>query len=110
MRIQTRTNGSLDTRVLLKTLTAFKRGDFSARLPGDWNGEAGKIAETLNDIIELNEKTAKELERVSRVVGKEGKITQRATLPAAGGSWGGLGQSANLLLYDMARPPREKGR
>ena len=62
---------------------AFKKGDFSARLPGDWTGEAGKIAETLNDIIELNDKTAKELERVSRVVGKEGKIMQRATL--AGG-------------------------
>jgi len=28
---------------------------------------------------------AKELERISRVVGKEGKIMQRATMPMAGG-------------------------
>ncbi|HXM33808.1 MAG TPA: hypothetical protein VN920_01340, partial [Pyrinomonadaceae bacterium] len=107
MRTQTRTSDSLNTKLLLKTLVAFKKGDFSARLPGDWTGEAGKIAETLNDIIELNDKTAKELERVSRVVGKEGKIMQRATLPAAGGSWVRLVNSANLLIDDMARPTSE---
>src|ERR1700704_1355666 len=107
MRTQTKTNDSLNTKLLLKTLMAFKKGDFSARLPGDWTGEAGKIAETLNHIIDLNDKTAKERERVSRVVGKEGKITQRATLPTAGGSWVRLVNSANMLIDDMARPTSE---
>jgi len=37
-----------------------------------------EIADTLNDIIELNERMAAELDRVGTVVGKEGKITQRA--------------------------------
>jgi HAMP domain-containing protein/CheY-like chemotaxis protein/signal transduction histidine kinase len=68
---------------------------------------AGKIADTFNDVIELNEKMAKELERVSRVVGKEGKITQRASLPAAGGSWERLAESVNTLIDDMARPTSE---
>ena len=74
MRTQTLTPQSLNTKLLLKALVAFKKGDFSVRLPGEWTGEAGKIADTLNDIIELSDKTAKEVERVSRVVGKEGKI------------------------------------
>ena len=87
MRTQTRTTDSLNAKLLLKTLVAFKKGDFSARLPGEWTGEAGKIADTLNDIIELSDKTARELERVSRVVGKEGKINHRAAVPAAAGSW-----------------------
>ncbi|HUE81084.1 MAG TPA: response regulator [Pyrinomonadaceae bacterium] len=107
MSTETATTNSLDTKLLLKTLMAFKKGDFSARLPDDWSGEAGKIAETLNDIIELTEETAKEMQRVSRVVGKEGKIVQRATLPAAGGSWTKLVDSANLLIDDMARPTSE---
>jgi HAMP domain-containing protein/CheY-like chemotaxis protein/GAF domain-containing protein len=101
---------SLDTKLLLKTLMAFKKGDFSARLPTEWTGEAGKIADTLNDIIELNEQTAKELERVSRVVGREGKITQRATIPSAGGSWVSLVDSINDLIDDMARPTSEMAR
>lgn len=32
----------LDTKQLLAALTAFKRGDFSVRLPDDWTGWVGK--------------------------------------------------------------------
>ena len=110
MRTQTLTTESLNTRVLLKALVAFKKGDFSARLPGEWTGEAGKIADTINDIIELSDKTAKEMERVSRVVGKEGKIMHRAAVPGASGSWLRLVDSTNLLIDDMARPTSEMAR
>jgi HAMP domain-containing protein/CheY-like chemotaxis protein/signal transduction histidine kinase len=110
MRAQTVTQDSINSKLLLKTLVAFKKGDFSARLPGDWTGEAGKIADTLNDIIELSDKMAKELERVSRVVGKEGKIMHRAAVPAAAGSWLRLVDSTNLLIDDMARPTSEMAR
>src|SRR3989449_1077571 len=110
MRTQTATTDTINTKLLLKTLVAFKKGDFSARLPGEWTGEAGKIADTLNDIIELSDKTARELERVSRVVGKEGKINHRAAVPAAAGSWLRLVDSTNLLIDDMARPTSEMAR
>ena len=40
----------LDSRKLLQVLTAVKRGDFSARLPDDWTGLDGKIADTVNEI------------------------------------------------------------
>jgi HAMP domain-containing protein/CheY-like chemotaxis protein/signal transduction histidine kinase len=110
MRNQQANTDAIDTKLLLKTLMAFKKGDFTARLPTEWTGEAGKIADTLNDIIELNEQTAKELERISRVVGREGKITQRATVPAAGGSWVSLVDSTNDLIDDMARPTSEMAR
>ncbi len=42
---------------------AVKRGDFSVRMPVDKTGTAGKVADTLNDIIEMNERLAAELER-----------------------------------------------
>jgi HAMP domain-containing protein/CheY-like chemotaxis protein len=104
------TTDTLDTKLLLKTLMAFKKGDFSVRLPAEWTGEAGKIADALNDCIELNERTAKELERVSRVVGREGKITQRVSVPAAAGSWVSVVDSVNELMDDMARPTSEMAR
>src|SRR2546421_694514 len=110
MRTQTATTDTINTKLLLKTLVAFKKGDFSARLPGEWTGEAGKIADTLNEIIELSDKTARELDRVSRVVGKEGKIAHRATIPAAAGSWLRIVDSTNLLIDDMARPTSEMAR
>ena len=83
----TQETDELDLKQLLRTLTAVKKGDFSVRMPIDQTGMAGKIANTLNDIIEMNERMANELDRISTVVGKEGKITQRASLGNAGGSW-----------------------
>src|SRR6476646_10037564 len=79
--------GRLDTRGLLAALTSFRRGDFSVRLPDAWTGEEGKIAEAFNEVVELNQRLAQELERVARVVGKEGRLHQRAALPDARGSW-----------------------
>ena len=61
------------TSALLAALSALKKGDFSVRLPVEWTGVAGKIADTFNDVVELNERMAQELERLSRVVGKEGQ-------------------------------------
>jgi hypothetical protein len=60
----------------LTTLTAVRRGGFSARLPADWTGVAGKIADTLNEIIDTNARLAQELGRVAQVVGREGKVAQ----------------------------------
>lgn len=77
----------LDSRNLLQVLTGVKRGDCSARLPDDWTGVDGKIADTVNDIIELMADGTAEIERVSRAVGKEGKLSQRAAVPVAKGAW-----------------------
>ncbi|MEJ7708948.1 MAG: HAMP domain-containing protein [Pyrinomonadaceae bacterium] len=104
MRNQQLNADDLDTRELLNALTAIKKGNFSMRLPQDWAGVNGKIADALNDVIEMNERMAKELERVSRVVGREGKLVQRATLPFASGSWAGMVDSVNALIDEMARP------
>jgi len=67
----------LDSTCLLQTLTAVRKGDFSVRLPNTWAGIDGKIADTLNDIIEMMSDSTEEIERVSRVVGREGKLSQR---------------------------------
>ena len=40
--------------VLLGVLTDVKNGDFSVRMPLEWTGVAGKIADTLNDVIAAN--------------------------------------------------------
>jgi HAMP domain-containing protein/CheY-like chemotaxis protein/signal transduction histidine kinase len=100
----------LDTKQLLKTLAAVKKGDFSVRMPIEQTGIAGKIADTLNDIIERNQMMAAELERISTVVGKEGKISQRATLGSAGGSWAACVDSVNTLITDLVQPTAETAR
>src|SRR6266498_108377 len=109
-RYEAETNESLDTRLLLTALTALKKGDFSVRLPLDWTGTAGKIADAFNDVIERNEKMAAELERLSRVVGKEGRISQRASIGAVSGAWADSITSVNTLISDLVHPTSETAR
>ena len=71
----------LNPKLLLKTLRAFRKGDFSVRLPPDLTGVDGEIAEAFNDVVELNQGLTRELERVAKVVGKEGQIGERGKLP-----------------------------
>jgi len=101
---------TLDTAVLLKTLIAFRDGDFSVRLPVDRTGVAGKIADTLNDIFKLNERMASEFGRISGAVGKDGKINQRATLGGASGQWAECLESVNGLIGDLVQPSTEVAR
>src|SRR5881397_540016 len=98
-RNRSSTNGTeLDTRQLLAALMAFKRGDFSARLPENWTGVPGKIADTFNAVIEMNERMARELERIGHVVGKEGRITQRVSIAEVTNSWADAIGSINNLI------------
>src|SRR6476646_9932285 len=95
---------SVDNRLLLRVLTDFRKGDFSARLPVDSTGIAGKVYDTINEVIDLNARLTNELERISIVVGKEGKIRQRASLPGAAGGWADCVNSVNSLVGDLIQP------
>jgi HAMP domain-containing protein len=101
---------TLDSKQLLKVLTAFKKGDFSARMPVDQAGLAGKINDTLNEIIEMNDKMTREFDRISRAVGKEGKITQRAAIGVTGGAWAECVDAVNSLIGDLVQPSTEVAR
>ena len=101
---------TLDLDELLTVLTAVRRGDFSVRMRPTRTGVAGKVADTLNAIVELNQETAREFERVGLAVGKEGRITQRAHLGGAGGSWAASINSMNTLIGDLVQPTSEVSR
>src|SRR5437868_10574209 len=51
----------LDSTELLQVLAEVKNGNFSVRMPIDKIGISGKICDTLNEIISLNEILVQEL-------------------------------------------------
>src|SRR6184192_3253315 len=105
------TNGNeLQTGQLLTALMAFKRGDFSARLPEVWTGVPGKIADTFNTVIETNQRTTRELGRIVNAVGKEGRISQRESIGEVSGSWADVIQCMNVLIGELVRPTSEMAR
>ena len=102
--------GEMDLKVLLKVLSAVKKGDFSARMPEDLTGLSGKIADTLNDIIELNDKMSQGIGRASEIVGKEGRLAERVTVGHVNGAWARKIDAVNGLIADLGRPTTEMAR
>ncbi len=91
-------------RQILKAIVAFRDGDFSARLPADWPGIDGRIAEAFNQTIGREEIISREVRRLSATVGKEGRLKQRMSLPGAMGDWAVKANSINTLIDDLVRP------
>ena len=77
----------IDRRQLVTALRRLRRGDFSVYLPEDMPGFDSEIAKLFNEVVEINREMTGEFERLSSVVGKEGKITQRGHVPSATGGW-----------------------
>ncbi len=94
-------------RALLRGLEAARDGDFSVRLPSDWSGLEGKIADRFNDIVASNQELASQLARVGQSVGREGKTTQRMRFARTRGAWGEMQISVNTLIDDLVRPITE---
>ncbi|HZA36436.1 MAG TPA: HAMP domain-containing protein, partial [Vicinamibacterales bacterium] len=95
------------SRALLSAMLSFRAGDFAARMPADLLGVEGKIADAFNDVVALSERRAQETARVSRAVGKEGKLRQRMTVPGVVGGWSSEVEAINTLIDDLVWPTTE---
>src|SRR5919202_961966 len=92
---------------LLTAMLAFRDGDFAVRLPSDFTGVNGKIADAFNEIVAVSDRRAQETKRVCRVVGKEGKLKERMRVPGAVGGWADEITALNTLIDDLVWPTTE---
>ncbi|WP_153798844.1 HAMP domain-containing protein [Foetidibacter luteolus] len=96
---------SLDAGELLRVLSEVKNGNFSVRMPMDKTGINGKICDTINEIVLLNEILMQELSVARNAIGKQGRLNHRVELPrTARGSWNAGVESLNSLISDLAHP------
>src|SRR4249920_3059239 len=99
-----------ELHTLLTALVALRKGDAGVRLPVHWPGVAGRVADAFNDVVEQNANMAEELARLRQVVGKQGKLKQRASLRESRGFWGEAVDSINSLIDDLVHPTSEVAR
>src|SRR5205085_8081024 len=69
-----------------------------------------EIAALFNEVVGFNQSITEEFERLSRVVGKEGKIGHRAQVRNATGGWDTTLRAINELIDDMVQPTTEVAR
>ncbi|ROQ76444.1 signal transduction histidine kinase [Streptomyces sp. CEV 2-1] len=95
---------------LLAGLVAMRDGNFRRRLTVSGDGVMAEIAAVFNEVADRNVHLTGELARVRRVVGREGKLTERLETGACEGSWAAAIDASNELVDDLARPVSEVGR
>ncbi|WP_392962158.1 HAMP domain-containing protein [Streptomyces sp. LN245] len=95
---------------LLAALVAMRDGNFRKRLTVSGDGVMSEISAVFNEVADRNLHLTGELSRVRRVVGREGKLTERLEAGAGEGAWAAAIDASNALVDDLVRPVSEVGR
>ncbi|MCL8012920.1 HAMP domain-containing protein [Streptomyces sp. AS02] len=95
---------------LLAALVSMRDGNFRKRLTVSGDGVMSEIAAVFNEVADRNLQLTGELARVRRMVGREGKLTERLETGACEGSWAAAIDNSNALVDDLVRPVSEVGR
>ena len=90
-----------DAHLLLQSLIAIRNGDFSMRLPKDWQGINADIASAINQIFDHMSLFTSEVTRVAREVGTEGKLGGQAQVKDVSGTWKDLTDNVNNMANNL---------
>ncbi|HEX6590225.1 MAG TPA: HAMP domain-containing protein, partial [Longimicrobiales bacterium] len=100
--------GGLET--LLTALRALEHGEFDVRLDLEDDPILIEIADAFNGIAARNERLCNEVARVSTTVGREGQMSDRASIGDVSGGWAQTVSSLNTLITDLIQPTTEVAR
>ncbi|TPQ15895.1 HAMP domain-containing protein [Streptomyces sporangiiformans] len=95
---------------LMAALVSMREGNFRKRLTVSGDGVMAEIAAVFNEVADRNLHLTGELSRVRRMVGREGKLTERLETGVCEGSWASAIDASNALVDDLVRPVSEVGR
>ncbi|GAA3295186.1 HAMP domain-containing protein [Streptomyces cinereospinus] len=95
---------------LLAALVSMRDGNFRKRLTVSGDGVMAEIAAVFNEVADRNLHLTGQLSRVRRVVGREGKLTERLETGACEGSWAAAIDASNALVDDLVWPVSEVSR
>ncbi|WP_344253316.1 HAMP domain-containing protein [Pseudonocardia hydrocarbonoxydans] len=96
-------------RELADALHEVRRGRFDVRLPRR-EGTAGEVVDQFNEMVGIQERRNRDLLRIGRVVGREGRMSDRLDEESYDGGWATGAQAVNSLIDDLARPTAEIAR
>jgi HAMP domain-containing protein len=96
-------------RELAEAMDEVRRGRLQVRLPRR-SGLPGDVSDLFNDLVILLERRNHELLKISRVVGRDGRMLERLDSDVADGAWAEATHAINSLIDDLARPTAEIAR
>jgi HAMP domain-containing protein len=95
---------------LVEALRSAAAGHADVRLSTRRQGMSKDVAKAFNDFMDLSTRFNKELVRVSRAVGRDGRTTERIDMGPVQGMWVTRVDAVNDLIDDLIRPTNEVAR
>ncbi|MFL5470587.1 MAG: HAMP domain-containing protein, partial [Gemmatimonadaceae bacterium] len=85
-------------------------GEFNVRIPISEDPLLAEIADAFNDVAKLNERLCDEMVRISKTIGRQGQMNDRASIGEVTGGWRSTVGAVNTLITDLASPTTEVAR
>ncbi len=100
--------GNLTTQVrnIALVTTAIANGDLSQKITVEARGEVLELKNTINSMVDQLRDFAREVTRVAREVGTEGKLGGQAEVQGVAGTWQDLTENVNLMASNLTSQVR----
>ncbi|HET7044146.1 MAG TPA: HAMP domain-containing protein, partial [Gaiellaceae bacterium] len=99
-----------ELRQLIDALHSAAAGKTGVRLRTRRQGAYREAVDAFNGLAQARESTTGELIRVSKAIGRDGRLDERARGEGLGGSWQASLDAVNSMIGDLARPTVEVAR
>ncbi|KAI1142745.1 hypothetical protein F5Y05DRAFT_129818 [Hypoxylon sp. FL0543] len=100
-------NLTTQVRDIAKVTTAVAKGDLTQKIQAQCRGEIFELKSTINSMVEQLSQFAREVSKIAREVGTEGRLGGQATVNDVEGTWRDLTDNVNGMAMNLTTQVRE---
>ncbi|RKF59214.1 Histidine protein kinase NIK1 [Golovinomyces cichoracearum] len=100
-------NLTTQVRDIATVTTAVAKGDLTQKVKAECKGEIMQLKETINSMVDQLQQFAREVTKIAREVGTEGKLGGQATVHDVEGTWKDLTENVNGMAMNLTTQVRE---
>ncbi|XWW96926.1 hypothetical protein V2A60_004906 [Cordyceps javanica] len=100
-------NLTTQVRDIIEVTTAVAKGDLTQKVQADCRGEIFELKSTINSMVDQLSQFAREVTKIAREVGTEGRLGGQATVHDVEGTWRDLTENVNGMAMNLTTQVRE---
>ncbi|KAL2127284.1 hypothetical protein VTI74DRAFT_10967 [Chaetomium olivicolor] len=100
-------NLTTQVRDIIKVTTAVAKGDLTQKVQAECRGEIFELKKTINSMVDQLQQFAREVTKIAREVGTEGRLGGQATVHDVQGTWRDLTENVNGMAMNLTTQVRE---
>lgn len=100
-------NLTTQVRDIAMVTTAVAKGDLTQKVQAECKGEIKELKETINSMVDQLQQFAREVNKIAREVGTEGRLGGQATVHDVEGTWRDLTKNVNGMAMNLTTQVRE---